>query len=335
MSTTEEFLGWIPPSERTPEQQAAHETILMGMRKFRILGPTAPLPRGVKVCLFDAWKAPDVVADLGGNQFSWFHQLTGSCVGAGGGNALFSLIAVQRLLATNPTKAFIPFWPIPYGLCRADHGDKGQGEGAMGSWFADTLIKRGVVSAAEPGLPQFQTGNDGYMLSSQLEMQYSDGTSQTVRKWLETAAQHPLGAAAETTTIDDMRNALVNGYPLTFACLNNVSSARVAGTGDNALLLGKWDRYGPHQQSVHAFWDHPFHGPVYWAQNNWPRGTYPQDPAGGPMCGCWVKEVDVKRALQLQAEVYALSHLKWFPAQPNVINSWADIIPRRRTLLVP
>lgn len=328
---TQPPLGWIPPQDRTPSQEARHQRYLAGMPKFKIQGPPTPLPKGVRICLFDAWKAPAVVQDLGSSSFSWFHQLTGSCVGAGGGNALFSLIATQRLLAVEPTKAFIPFWPFSYGICRSDGGDGGRGEGAMGSWFADALIKRGVLASTEEGLPPFKVGSEGLMLTESLEMAWSDGGSSLVTNWIDKAVQHPLGAASEVKDVAGIREGLVNGYPFTFACLNYIQNATIKGTGTDAAVIGKWGNYGPHQQSVHAYWDNATHGPLYWSQNNWAAQTYPTDPSGGPTCGCWVKEADVTAALRLQAEVYALSHLKWFPAQPEVLNSWSEIFPRKLT----
>lgn len=313
------LLGWLTPAERTPEQEAAHERCRSAMPRFAIAGhvePTGP----VKVCLYDAWKHPKVVADVG-FIFPRFHQLTGSCVGAGGGQALFTLIAVQRLLATNPTKAFLPFWPYDYGKCRYEGGDHGQGEGAMGSWFAATVSRDGVIDASQDGLPKFQN-SDGLTLTEQLEMQWSDGGTQLVRKWDDVARAHPVGTAAPLHSTNEIRQAILNGYPVTFACSNFIGHASVQGSGDNACVVGYWDSEGGHQQSIHAYWDHPTLGPLFWAQNNWPGETYPQDPAGGPVCGCWVTESHVAQAMRLDSEVYAFSHLNWFPAQQL---TYADI----------
>src|SRR5437868_1450207 len=109
-------LGWVSPADRTATQDAVHAAAEAKMLP-RMGLPVPTLQPGESVRLFDAWKHPDVVADIG-FVFPRFHQLTGSCVGAGGGQALFTLGAVQRLLSDNPTKAFVPFWPYNYGKCR-------------------------------------------------------------------------------------------------------------------------------------------------------------------------------------------------------------------------
>jgi hypothetical protein len=308
-------LGWISPRHRTAAQHDAHAAALSRMPAFSVPGYRDP--GKVNVRLFDAWKHPDVVADVG-FVFPRFHQLTGSCVGAGGGQALFTLIAVQRLLATNPTKAFVPFWPFDYGMCRKNEGDHGRGEGAMGSSFADTVVRNGVLDAQSSGLPPFQN-DDGLVLTSQLEMQWSDGDA-IAPQWVDAARVHPVGTAAPLRDVADIRAAILNGYPVTFACDNYIGHASVRGSGADAAVVGYWDGRGGHQQSVHAVWDNPTLGPLYFVQNNWPGDTYPADPAGGPVCGCWVTEEKVAAAFRLDAEVYALSHLTWFPAQPRVLD---------------
>jgi len=311
------LLGFIPKRERTQAQLDQHSWAEGQMLRAHGL-PEVVLAKGQKVCLFDAWKDPRVVADVG-FVFPRFHQLTGSCVGAGGGQALFTLIAVQRCLAATPTKAFIPFWPFDYGRCRANEGDRGQGEGAMGSSFADTVVKEGVIDASSQGLPAF-TSNDGLVLTERLEMQWSDGNSSVVTKWEPDAKVHPVGSAAVCKSVADVKAAILNGYPVTFACDDYIGHASVLGSGADAALVGHWDSPGGHQQSIHAYWEHPSLGALYWAQNNWPAQSYPRDPAGGPVCGCWVEEERVTAAFRLDAEVYALSHLTWFPAQPSVLD---------------
>lgn len=318
-------LGWIGPKQRTRAQHDANARHLAAMPRFRIGAPGDPVYTApsdpIKVMLTDSWKDPSVIADigLGGQPFPRFHQLTGSCVGCGGGQALATLNFVQRMLSANPTTAFVPFWPYNYGKCRAEEGDVGQGEGAMGSSFAHSIATDGILTDTDQGLPVF-VNNDGLILTDQLEMQWSDGNSSLVTGFDALAKPHPVGTAAPCLGVQDVKAAILNGYPCTCACDDYIGNASIQGTGGNACVLGKWDSPGGHQQSVHNYWDHPTLGPLYWAQNNWPGDTYPADPAGGPTCGCWVRENDLAKVWQLDAEVFAISHLSWFPAQPSVWN---------------
>lgn len=311
-------LGFITKAERTPQQERAHERALAMMPRLGLQPP--PLKVGGRVCLFNAWRDPAVVADVG-LTFNRFRQVTGSCVGAGGGNALFSLGAMQRLLSAGPTKALLPWWPFDYGKSRLRLGDHSPGEGSLGSTFAAAVRLDGVFDASQQGLPTFDA-SDGLALTRQQELAWSDGDSPTVSKWDSLARTHLVGATAEITDVVGVRAALLNGYPVTFACNNFIGSAHVQGSGADAAVVGSWDGRGGHQQSLHAVWDNPTLGPLYWAQNNWDGNTYPTDPAGGPVCGCWVTEAKVTEAFRLDAEVYAFSALNWFPAQPKVID-WA------------
>ncbi len=311
-------LGFITKQKRTQKQHdhaAACERRMLARTGLAV--PT--LASGQAVRLFDAWKDPAVVADVG-FIFPRFHQLTGSCVGAGGGQALFTLIAVQRLLSVNPTKAYVPFWPYDYGTCRAAEGDRGQGEGAMGSSFADVIVKYGVLSASEQGLPAFQN-DDGLVITSSQEMAWSDGNSSLVTKWNTTAIKTPVQSAAQVTDVSQVKAAIINGYPCSFACNNYIGNGSV----QSGVLLGRWDGRGGHQQSIHAYWEHADLGPLYWAQNNWPKESYPTNPDSTcPPCGVWVKEADVTAAFRLDSEVYAFSHIVGFPAQPQVLD-WAQL----------
>lgn len=313
-------LGWIRPADRTPEERRAHEEAMAHYPRFGLQPPR--LEKGQRVELFKAWRDAKVVADVG-FVFPRFRQLTGSCVGVGGGCALFTLIALQRLFATQPQRAFIPWWPHPYGKSRFLLGDKSPGEGSLGSTFYQALMEYGVFSSKEEGLPAFDT-SDGLALTNKQEMEWSDGDDPPGSKYDSVAKQHVLKAGAEVKDVAALKAAIVNGYPCSFACNNYIGSAKVEGSGADACVIGYWDGSGGHQQSVHAVWEHPSFGPLYWVQNTWDGGTYPSDPAGGPICGCWVREDKVKAAFGLDAEVYALSSLPWFPADPDVLD-WSQL----------
>ena len=311
-------LGFIRKQDRTPAQHAAALLAESTMAAINAADLLKHVPTtGVCLRLSDAWSDPLVVADIG-LAFPRYRQLTGSCVGAGGGNALMTLIGVQRKLAANPTVAFLPFWPFDYGKCRQEEGDRGQGEGAMGSSFAASVVNDGVLAATQPGLPPF-ANNDGLILTSALEMQSSAGAT-IPAVYTVAAKQFPMGSTAPLKNVQDIKAAILNGYPGSFACDNYIGSANIQGSGANARTVGFWNGRGGHQQYFIAYEDNPELGPLYGIGNNWAGDTYPADPGGLPICCCWVKEVDVTRAFGYDSEVYAFSHLKYLPAQPAVLN---------------
>jgi len=317
-------LGWIPPNQRTAAQASAHATAMGVTVAHALLAPTfAP---GQFVKLYDFWKAKEVV-DEAGLTFNRVHQLTGSCVWAGGTNAVFSSIAAQRMASDNPIQAFLPFTLGNYAMSRHYMGDDGRGEGSLGSTFARSLTKDGLTKwdPTVTGIPQFNQKDGVAVASSSVELNWSSYNNPLLPPVLTASAPHTFGSATPATSAQDVKALIANGYGVTFACNNYIGGAKVEGSGADACLIGYWDSYGPHQQSIHAYWEHPQFGPLYWAQNNWPGNTYPADPAGGPVCGCWVREAKVDWAMKnLDSEVFGLSSLNWFPAQPKVF-TWAMI----------
>lgn len=310
--------GWIPPSERTSQQEQAHATALATMPRFAIPGSKATGKE--TVLLYEAWYAAKVIEDVG-YRFDRFHQWTGSCVGAGGGNGLFTLIAIQRLFSKNPTKAFIPWWLYNYGRSRYYMGDRNKGQGSLGSTFAKSLRDDGVITSTEKGLPPFiNAGDEGtHVQGEEVEYDWSDGDSRLVLDYSDEGRLHPLGQAAEVTTIEQIDDSLINGYPCTFACDRYVGNPRVK----SGVLIGTFDTWGGHQVSILGRRVHDTLGVLYWMQNNWPKDVYPKNPEPNqPTCGCWIEERELRRALGYQAEVFALGHLPWFPAQPEIAIPW-------------
>lgn len=312
-------LGWIEPANRTPAMEAAHAQAKGIAKQFAL--PMPALAKGEAVRLFDLWKHPDVVADVG-FEFDRIHQVTGSCVWAGGTNALFSTICAQRVASDHPTKAFLPFTLHNYAASRHEFGDDGQGEGSMGSTFFHSLDRDGVRAWPDDGsdgLPTY-TRPDGIVVGKSAELKWSSYRNPDVKRVIQTTGANTIASVGECRSVEDIRRMVLNGYGVSFACNNYIGNGSVRGGGDKARVMGRWDGRGGHQQSIHAVEEHPDFGPIYLAQNNWPGDTYPVLPTQ-PVCSTWVTEADVKAALRLDAEVYGLSSLDWFPAQPKLL-SW-------------
>ncbi len=311
-------LGWIPPPDRNEAQADAHADAVRRMPAFAIIGDTmeAP-PAGTKVLLTDTWKNPAVVAKLG-YPFTGVHQLTGSCVGAGGGNALFTLQAIE-ILRNGDSEAFIvPFWLLPYGRSRYYMGERSKGEGSLGSLFARACKEDGVVDATLSGLPSF-TRDDGFVWGEQTEYAWSDG-SRIENRWLEESRKHLVRTNSQLHSGAEVRDAIINGYPCTRASLDfvNRGTAKVK----SGASVGSHSRIGGHQETWLGYWNHPELGELIWEQNQHGTGAYAADPAGGPLGGCWVPMANVEALCRdRMAEVFAFSQFDGYPAQ-NFTDFW-------------
>lgn len=315
-------LGFITPIERTAAQESAHNAAMAQISNVKFALPVKQLAKGQSVRLFDLFKNPDVVADVG-FPLTRSHQLTGSCVNSGFWVALCATMASQRVASDKPTKAFMPFTLHNYAASRHYMGDDGQGEGSLGSTIARSYREDGVrdwpVDRTDI-MPEYSYSlEDGVKISAAQEMQWSSYRYKGVSEILGVSKPHT-GVTAECKGAEDIQAMVQNGYGVTFACNNYIGNASIKGSGADACVVGYWDGRGGHQQSILAIWNHPTLGMLYWAQNNWDAGTYPIDPAGGLVCGCWVTEKKVEEAMRLDSEVFGLSHLQWFEAQPKIVD---------------
>jgi hypothetical protein len=309
MSEVVPKFGWIPPDERTREQEIANAEAVAKMPKFKIVGKT-DYGEG-KVFLTDLWKHPDVVSALG-YEFPGIRQVTGSCVGCGGGNALFTLIAADAITRGEPEKIVIPFWQIAYGRSRFYMGDTSPGEGSLGGTFAQAVREDGTLDAQQEGLPEFDK-SDGLCWGEECELSWSDGDAQQTLELLPLSREHLVKTTAECHSADDVREAICNGYPVTLAS-NWGGLMECEITGNPPVLLNRRATSWAHQMSGENWWDHPSLKEIFWIHNQWGKRAHGIDPAGGPAGGFWItaKEMD---SICRNGEVFAFSQFAGFPAQ--------------------
>jgi hypothetical protein len=286
--------GWIPFEQRTLVQNAAHFEALSSLPKFEIVGRTT-YPKDGKAFLTNLWKHERVKSKLG-FEFPGVHQITGSCVGAGGGNMLFSLATADAIMRGEPEEVIIPFWLLPYGRSRYYLGDTSPGEGSTGSTFARACIEDGTLDGRGEGLPEFKN-SDGLVWGERVEMSWSDGDAKQTMDLLPESRKHLVQTAA---------------YPVTIASSWG-GRMECPTKGDPPVLLNEHSGSWSHQMSVQNWWDHPTLGEIFWVQNQW-GDAHGHDPAGGPAGGFWVVKNDIDWICR-NGEVYAFSQFNGYPAQ--------------------
>jgi hypothetical protein len=307
-------LGWIPFADRTAAQMTAHYRAMSKMpRAFAVHGE-APDP-GPKVCLTDLWKHPMVKAAIG-YEYSGVHQLTGSCVGAGFGNVLFTLATVEVIKNRDPERIIQPFWLYTYGISRMLLGDRSEGEGSTGSSIAEAAREYGTIDQAEsPDLPKPQN-TDGLVWGNRVELEWSNGAAKD-RQWTPIAKKHLVRTTAPCHSAAEVRTAVRSLYPVTMANdrFINPGSERLKGSGENAAVVGRPNSSGGHQTSILNVWDNPELGPLFFYVNQWGLKVYKQDPSTGLAMGCWMDEATMDAACRGDGEVIAYSQYDGFPAQ--------------------
>ena len=151
--------------------------------------------------LTKTWGHPRVVEALG-KPFVGFGQQTGSCVGAGGGNAQATMAFLEVILKGEAEKPYIPWWPLMYGRSRFYMGDRSRGEGSLESAWAEG-IKDGVLPAATSGLPQFTEEGGLLHCGSSVELAWSDGDSPPLTNYLDPGRRFPIQKAFRIRNADE------------------------------------------------------------------------------------------------------------------------------------
>lgn len=303
--------GWIPFDDRTTGQNKAHDVFVSALPKFATVLPRfATPPVGTKVLFTDLWKHPKTIAALG-KPYSGIHQITGSCVGAGGGNVLATTQMIEVIMQGQQEKIIIPFWLLTYGMSRYLMGERGQGEGSLGSTFAKAAKTYGVLDAADTRFPQ-PTDTDGLVWGQNVEMKWSAGGSIDQSLFTE-SKQHVISECTELHSFEEVRDAILAGKCVSraFGYFANPGSPKV----QQGYLVGKYDGRGGHQESWQGYVNHPDLGEMIYEMNQWGRKVYGEDPAGGAPGGVWILAKDIDRMCKSgDAEIYAYAGMSGWKA---------------------
>lgn len=300
--------GWVPPSDRSNDQAKEHDDIVLGMPKFAA-PPGAEDTTIKKVVLWDCSKAVN-----GGEHFMCFRQITGSCVGNGGGQATWYLSAVEVFRLKQAEECKLPFYLLPYGRSRYYLGYRRAGEGSTGGTFAKAAVNDGFLFFDTPGLPKPQIDSNGITWGKQTELLWSDG-SRIDANWLSQSRNHLIRTVSPVRSAADVRAAIKNYYPVTIASnWGGRMQCRVVGTGENRVLLNDHADTWNHQMCIIGWWDHPELGEIFFVLNSWGPRAHGIDPSGGPPGGFWIKAADVDYICR-QNDSYAFSQFDGFPAQ--------------------
>lgn len=302
------LFGWTPPADRTKQQRDLHEDILAAMPAFQIPGYREEKGRHA------LWQFGRQVN--GGKHLPYNWQLTGSCVGAGAGNMLKTLICVE-VVNGEPEEFLHVWWPYHYGQGRRHAGMSGRGEGSFGSAQAKALVQDGVFAiteATEQKLPDFRDVDGWQQLTRSVELEWSDGRAKNVDPWKTLGLRHPVKTAAPIRTTDELKAALQNGYPCTIAGTFGTKTIRPQGTP--AVNVAEWDDTWPHQQWIDEAWDHPTLGTIYRWGNNWGPKAHPSPTQDEPFGGFYLVEKTMAKVLSSRgAECYAFSAFLGFPSR--------------------
>lgn len=262
---------------------------------FRIVGDGSDKP-GVPI-----WRFTKRL-NKGENIKTWYQE-TGDCVSMGAAQAGNYLTAAAICYYGEPIEFKLWYPPYIYGVSRTapdcGNGRLGYSAGSTGAWAAAAMMKHGVLFEDDPEVPKY---------SGSLANQW--GRYGVPEKFYNEASDNLVKSAARLTTVDQIREALINYYPCTIASTWGFS----VGKKDGCKVYEHTTSWN-HQMCFIAWQDDPF--PAAFRLNSWGDSTGAA-LNGEPLGGAWQPAESIKKELTTGVEVYALSMFEGFPAKQGI-----------------
>lgn len=297
-------MGWIQPADRTKAVMEACEAIIASMQSFFISGATES-SAGKRMVLWDFSRK------FLGDHIPTLAQKTGSCVGNGAWNAAMYASCVE-IAKGDHEKVETIFLPYHYGRGRMHAGIRGRGEGSTGSGQAEAIVKDGVLSQDSPDnsdLPKPSGGPNALTWGGSVEMSWSDG-AKISDSHVQRGRKHLFKSAAPVTTYEAVRDAIVNGYPVTVASMQGFQMRPVV---DGGKAWGKPAGQWAHQMCFVGV-DDEGNRPGCYCLNSWGADAHGKPAGDEPPGGFWV-DAEIVNKMVRQNDSFAFSQFDGFPEQ--------------------
>lgn len=227
----------------------------------------------------------------------------------GGAIALTATLAYEIVRLGEAERFKIPYPPYLYGISRLQpEGGNGRlrGDGSLGSWLANTIVKYGVLRADYEAVPDYSGG----------VAKDWGASKQPWRGFIDEADNHLLRRAARLQSVDQIIDAICNGYYATIASMRGYEMQLAQRDGKSWFQgTDSW----PHQMSFLAFDDKPV--PCLYRRNQW--GNAHGTQLDGPDGGGWVTCDSLTREVESEdTEVFAYSMFDGWPSDENKPRNW-------------
>ena len=235
-----------------------------------------------------------------GQHIPTFNQEVGDCVSQGASNALEYLQTVEITRLKEPERYRPVYQPYIYGTSRVFIGKGGiRGDGSVGVWAAEAVRQYGVLAADEAEVPPYSG-----------DVARSWGRSGPPKKFVDIGKKHLLQTIAKVTTYEQVRDAIVNGYPVTVA---SDRGFRMTGVADKGKLWGSPYGVWNHQMCIIGV-DDDSRRPGCYIINSWGPNAHGKPVDDAPPGGFWA-DASVINYMVKQGDSFAFSQFDGFPEQ--------------------
>jgi hypothetical protein len=254
-----------------------------------------------------------------GQDFGCGPQQTGDCVSWGWARPISECLASQIALG-KASGGGVVFQPHQYGVTRRD-GDQ-HGYGKIGCNSAGAIPSLAALNFDKFGLVFYhEVEADGIKYSGRLADEW--GCKGVPEKWLRLGKTRSGGEAYPIRSLEELRDALCNSYPCSYAGpftpgRKYVADGRNCMTWDGRLL-------GYHQMCILAYDGSLGPGKEYFFVQNshGPESTAATRPLGDePEGGFWVSWATMKSMLDRKGEIWACSAVAGFEANDIDWSAW-------------
>lgn len=244
----------------------------------------------------------DFARQVTGRHLPTFRQEIGDCVSMGAANAV-NYLACMEIARQHDRERYRPAYPpYLYGISRVQIGGGrlDDGDGSLGVWAADGVRRHGVLAADEPGVPPY-SGN-------------------VAREWgrrpgppaqlIAQAQPHCVRSTAPVRTYAQVRDAIVNGYPVTVASTVGFRMRPMVDRNKHwGVPAGSW----AHQMCLVGCDDDDAR-PGCYCINSWGPDAHGKPADDAPPGGFWIDASVVERMVG-QDDSFAYSQFDGFPEQ--------------------
>lgn len=310
---TENPGGWMPPEERTNEQQSMSDEFRTAIGSFKEVGEAVELPERA---LFHEMEIKHTGALL---KRPW--QVTGSCVGVGGMRSYSNAALGDAVYRGDHEIVNLQFPFSTYGVGRKLAGMRGKGSGSFGGAQSKAVQQYGINAIDHPKVPQPRIRGQWAQWTKSQELAWSHSSYWSVDydEMYQDAIKQSITDVVRVDDTEELKQLLAQGYGVTLA-----SSFGTRPRVRDGVLLGPWNGSWAHQMSCGGMWNHPRLGWIFVIDNQWghAHGSCPELSKLGVEGSFWITE-DTFASIIKRGEVFGHSATKGFPKKPIPWNEFA------------
>lgn len=246
----------------------------------------------------------DYTKKVVGKHLPCFRQEEGDCVSEGMANAVNYLSCMEIIRLGQKERFRSAYQPYIYGISRVQIGKKQldfdlNESGSLGIWACEGVKQYGILAVDVPNVPPYSG-----------EVAKDWGFHGPPAEFIPIGQRHLVQTTSRVVHYEQVRDAILNGYPITVA---SSQGFKMRGVVDRGKLWGQPSGTWQHQM-VFIGVDDDSSRPGCYCLNSWGATAHGDPPDDAPPGGFWVDAHIVEKMVS-QGDSHAISQFDGFPEQ--------------------